>query len=199
VPAPQARFRIPEHQPMATPMTTTLSRFDVNALDTRGSERRTMAAILGVAETDCTLTELQECGFDPCTVSLLELLPVVELAWADGEISARDRRILEGAAARRSAIRGRACTQLSLWLSRRPPDAMFRLGRRALRELLHQSTHHDVEGLRSALLADCALVMPGTGGLLREEQAPSSEQQALLSELIQELTLPRAADHIHES
>jgi hypothetical protein len=163
--------------------------FDVNALDTPGSERRTMAAILGVSESDNTLADLQEGGFDPCTVSLLELLPIVELAWADGEISVRDRRLLTGAAARRPGIRGRASTQLSQWLARRPPDVMFRLCRRALRACLQQSTNQHVERMRSALLADCVLVVSESGGLLSEEPAASPEQRILLSELIRELGL----------
>ena len=50
---------------------TTLHFLDVDEPDIRDSQRRTMAAMLGVAETHSALADLQEYGFDPCTVSLL--------------------------------------------------------------------------------------------------------------------------------
>jgi hypothetical protein len=168
---------------------TTLHFLDVDEPDIRDSQRRTMAAMLGVAETHSALADLQEYGFDPCTVSLLELLPIVELAWADGEISPRDRRLLAEAAARRPGIRGRACTQLSHWLARRPPDVMFRLCRRALRGFLEQADVRRASRIRCALRADCGLVVSGGDGLLSETIAASPAQQVLLSALAQELGL----------
>jgi hypothetical protein len=168
---------------------TTTQLLDAETLAIRNSERRTMAAILGIAETNDALADLHEYGFDPCTVSLLELLPIVELAWADGEISPRDRRLLTGAAARRPGVRGRACTQLSHWLARRPPDMMFRLCRRALRGFLEHAAVPHANRIRSALQADCGLVVSGGDGLLSEKIAASPEQQVLLSALAQELGL----------
>jgi hypothetical protein len=169
---------------------STPTSFDVEPFSARPSERRAMAEILGLAETDAALVDLHDYGFDPCTVSLLELLPIVELAWADGEISSRDRRLLTGAAARRPGIRGRACTQLSHWLARRPPDVMFRLCRRALREFLQQADSRHAERIQAALRADCLLVVSGgVGGLLREEPSASPEQHLLLTALFGELGL----------
>jgi hypothetical protein len=172
---------------------TTLPFQDVEAPDMRRSQRRTMAVMLGLAETNGALTDLQEHGFDPCTVSLLELLPIVELAWADGEISPRDRRLLAAAAARRPGIRGRACTQLAHWLARRPPDVMFRLCRRALREFLEQADVGQANRVRSALQADCGLVVSGGDGLLSEKVAASPEQRVVLSVLALELRLDASA------
>jgi hypothetical protein len=168
---------------------STLPFCDVEPFSARPSERRAMAEMLGLAATDAVLVDLHDYGFDPCTVSLLELLPIVEMAWADGEISSRDRRLLTGAAARRPSIRGRACTQLSHWLARRPPDVMFRLCRRALREFLQQADPGHAARQRAALRADCLLVVSGGDGLFREEQVSSPEQQALLTALVRELGL----------
>lgn len=168
---------------------TPLSFLDAEGRDHRCRQRRTMPELLGITDIHDGLADLQECGFDPCTVSLLELLPIVELAWTDGEISPRDRRLLAEAAARRPGIRGRACTQLSHWLARRPPDVMFRLCRRALRGFLEQADARLAHRIRSALQSDCGLIVSGGDGLLREKIAASPAQRALLSTLARDLGL----------
>jgi hypothetical protein len=151
------------------------------------SERRSMTAILGVDDGDSAVAALHASGFRPSTVALLELLPLVELAWADGSISPRERRVLVSAAARRPEVRGSAHTQLSEWLSERPSDEIFQTCRHALRELLARVDRRVAERKRSTLLAEGTLVFSDEGGLLGGDTPLTAEQQRLLAELAADL------------
>lgn len=159
------------------------------SLDERiGSECRSMTAILGVDAVDA-VAALHASGFRPSTVSLLDLLPLVELAWADGSISPRERRVLVSAAARRPAVRGQAHTQLTHWLSERPSEEVFRVSRRALRDWLTRADAGVATQTRDTLLAESTLVLSDDGGLLGGETPLTPEQQRLLSDLAADLGL----------
>ena len=153
------------------------------------AERRSMTAILGVEDAEAAVAALHASGFRPATVSLLELLPLVELAWADGNISPRERRILVSAAARRPTVRGSAHTQLTEWLSERPSDEIFKTSRRALRDLLTRVDERVAERTRSTLLAESTLVLSDEGGLLGDETPLTADQRRLLSDLAADLGL----------
>jgi hypothetical protein len=152
-------------------------------------ERRSMAALLGIDDSDPAVSALYASGFRPSTVSLLELLPLIEIAWADGAITPRERRILVSAAARRPAVRGQAHTQLNQWLTERPTDEMFQTSRRTLRDLLDRADAEAAARARQTLLAETTLVLSDEGGLLGDDAPMTPAQQRLLSDLAADLGL----------
>ena len=56
--------------------------------------RRDLGAKTGLKDPEL-LRELQVLGFTPDTVALLPLVPVVQMAWAEGGVTPAERRLLE--------------------------------------------------------------------------------------------------------
>ena len=56
-------------------------------------DKRDMGAKIGIDDPE-TLQELQALGFTPDTVILLPLVPVVQMAWADGSVAAKERALI---------------------------------------------------------------------------------------------------------
>ena len=69
---------------------------------------------------------LLDLGVDADTVAAFEALPLVEVAWADGDVDVEERwRVLGGATAFGMELGSAAHAQLELWLARRPPCDLF--------------------------------------------------------------------------
>ncbi len=78
------------------------------------------------AEDEQALQVLEGCGIDPSCVNLVLLVPLLEVAWADGEVLPREEQLLRAIAAERGIEEGsRAAELFERWLRRRPADAVF--------------------------------------------------------------------------
>ena len=62
-------------------------------------ERQDMAQVIGVADEEI-LREIHEFGFTCETVKLLYLVPIVQIAWAEGKVTSRERKLIFEAARR---------------------------------------------------------------------------------------------------
>ena len=59
------------------------------------AERGEMGEALGIADEEI-LQDLQELGFNRETVKLLHLIPLIQVAWADGQVTSKQlARVLE--------------------------------------------------------------------------------------------------------
>src|SRR5688572_2457106 len=86
--------------------------------------RRSMGAQIGLNDPE-TLQQLQKLGFTADTVSLLPLVPVVQMAWVDGNVTDAERSALFKIARSRGIAEGSAAHhQLSAWLADRPAPAV---------------------------------------------------------------------------
>jgi hypothetical protein len=150
------------------------------------SERRSMAGILGLFDDDPALDELRSAGFRTATVGLVDLVPLVEVAWADGSITPRERDVITAAAARRRLVYGGAHTQLSLWLKERPPAEVFDASRRTLRRVLQRLPPEARSNASRHLVDECSMVASASGGLLGWGTAGAAEQQ-LIDSMAREL------------
>lgn len=63
-------------------------------------DRQTLKERLGAVD-DAVLADLQAAGFSPDTLAVLHLMPLVDVAWADGGVSDRERRLILALAAGR--------------------------------------------------------------------------------------------------
>ncbi len=73
------------------------------------------------------LEELEGLGFTPDTVTLLPLVPAIQVAWAEGGVTAGERALLTKLARTRGIAEGTpADRQLGDWLDRRPAGTSLR-------------------------------------------------------------------------
>jgi hypothetical protein len=136
------------------------------------------------------LKELQDLGFTPDTVALLPLMPMLEVAWAEGEITAAERQQLVRLARSRGIQEGDpADRQLTTWMTERPTYAVFRSATRLTAALLDSGSPSVVGDLSpEALVAYCEEIAAASGGLLGTRfMNVSTEERELLARIASDL------------
>jgi hypothetical protein len=135
------------------------------------------------------LAELQELGFTADTVSLLPLVPVLELAWAEGGITPAERQMLVSLARSRGIAEGSAADrQLTAWIATRPAPEVFAKAGRLISALL-SSGSSVAQGLTAERLVEyCEQIASASGGLLGLPiRAVSMEERNLLTRIAGDL------------
>lgn len=130
------------------------------------------------------LQELEELRFTPETVSLLPLVPMLQMAWAEGGVSAQERALLLQVARARGIAEGSpADRQLREWMTDRPSEDVFTRAGRLTRALLDAESSPVVTGLSADELVQYAeQIAAASGGILGIGKI-SSEERALLTRL----------------
>ncbi len=131
------------------------------------------------------LQELETLGFTPETVALLPLMPVVQMAWAEGGVTPAERsQIVKLARARGIQEGGAADRQLSDWLDRRPGAHVFTHATRLIRAMLAAPGHGDLTA--EDLVKHCEAIAAASGGIMGIHRV-SAEERQLLATLAAEL------------
>jgi hypothetical protein len=136
---------------------------------------------------------LSEIGIAPESWRAVALLPVVQVAWADGEVQAPERKRILELATSYGLLDGPAADVVRGWLADRPDERTLALGRQALVALVHRHRGPGSE-LGPEALADvarhCEEVARAAGGLFdivftvdaREREAIAQVVRALQAE-----------------
>ena len=140
----------------------------------------------GVADEE-VLSDLQALGYTPETVMMLYLVPVIQIAWAEGGVSQKERDLIVKAARSRGITEGTPCDQqLNLWLSTRPSDEMFEKSLRAIRTLLQAQPADARDASEKDLLSLATAIASASGGIVGFG-AVSAEERQMLSHISDEL------------
>ena len=130
------------------------------------------------------LKTLQELGYTRDTVALLHLVPLLNVAWADGNVSRQEREmILEAARLHGVAEASAAYNQLTDWLDKRPREEFFEHTLRIVGDLLETTPRADGRVGSHGVLDDCTRVAAASGGILGFGTRISAEEQALLQRI----------------
>lgn len=148
--------------------------------------RQQLGEQAGVADEEI-LQDLEDLGYTPETVRLLHLVPLVQMAWAEGGVSDRERELIVEAARARGVEAGTpADAQLTAWLTTRPSEPMFQRNLRAIRAILESRPEAEREASRGDLLSMATAIAEASGGVLGF-RAVSPRERAVLARLSQEL------------
>ncbi len=149
-------------------------------------QRRRLGEQAGVADEE-VLKDLQELGYTPETVMLLHLVPLIQTAWAEGGVSARERDLIVKAARSRGIAAGSpADQQLELWLTQRPSDALFDKTLRAIRAILEAQSPETRAASEKDLLSLATAIAAASGGIVGFRSV-SEEERQILATISQEL------------
>jgi tellurite resistance protein len=161
----------------------------IDKLRQRRSEEATrgrMAERTGMADEEI-LRDLEALGYTPDTVVLLHLVPLVEIAWADGGVSDRERALILEAARTRGIEAGSAADQqLTTWLAARPSADLFEKTLRAIGAILEARPSEEREADGRDLLSYSMAIASASGGILGLGRV-SQEEQQVLARVTQEL------------
>lgn len=103
----------------------------------------------------------------PETVTALSLVPLVEVAWADGSLDDNERRvILERAGTSGLAPGSTERTLLEEWLSRKPDPKMLTAWTHLIQGLCQQLSREEAAALKTGLLERARAVAGSSGGFL---------------------------------
>lgn len=148
--------------------------------------RRDLGARTGLQDPEL-LQEVEALGFAPDTVSLLPLVPVVQMAWAEHGVTADERKLVITLARSRGIAEGSAADRrLSDWLTNRPAPEVFTRATRLVRAML-AATGQEQAGLTAdELVKYCESIAAASGGLFGINRI-SAEERALLAAIAADL------------
>jgi hypothetical protein len=135
------------------------------------------------------LADLEEMGLTAETVSLLPLVPVVELAWAEGGITPAERQLVLSLARSRGIAEGSAAdVRLNSWMASRPSPEQFAKATRVMSALLDSGAPVAKDLTADQLVKYCEQIASASGGLFGLPfRAVSMEEQALLARIAGDL------------
>ena len=138
------------------------------------------------------LQELHDLGFTPDTVGLLPLIPIIQVAWAEGGITKAEGELLVRLARSRDIEEGSAADRrLTEWLANRPAEEVFTRARRLILAMLESGSGQTSDLTADDLVNYCEEIASASGGILGIGRI-SAEERALLSTIAKDLHARRA-------
>ena len=147
--------------------------------------RKELGSATGLNDTD--VDELRALGFTPDTIGLLPLVPLLQVAWAEGGVSAEERALIVQLARARGIGEGSAAdAQLASWMKDAPPASVFAGAARLVSAMLDAPGSASAGLTRDDLVAYCEQVASASGGFLGIKKI-SAEERALITTISQDL------------
>ncbi|GBD26965.1 hypothetical protein HRbin30_02308 [bacterium HR30] len=130
------------------------------------------------------LRKLVDLGIQPRTLAPLALVPLVEVAWADGSMAPKEREAIVAAAEAAGLDRGSAgFALLESWLEERPEPALRQVWFEYVRALCSALDEAGRERLRSEVMGRARAVAEAAGGILGLGRKVSQAEEQVLREL----------------
>ena len=122
-------------------------------------------------------------GMDVEAVAALGLVPLVMVAWADGEVSEKERAAVLTAVGERGLAGTKSHAMLGEWLRERPSPQVVEHWRHYVAAASRDLSPPEREQLRSGVLRLAEDVAKATGGFLGLGSKISKQEQAVLDEI----------------
>lgn len=143
------------------------------------ASREALGKALGIKNT-AILDKLLQLGVRAEGVAALALVPLVEVAWADGSIQAQERQgILERAEKSGVAPGSADHALLQGWLERRPPSKLLTAWSQMVEGLCEHMTPDQVKTLRADLIERARAVASASGGILGVGKVSAAEADVI--------------------
>lgn len=141
--------------------------------------RKELETATGITDPD-SLKDLEALGFTPATLGLLPLIPVLQVAWAEGGISTAEREMIVTLARSRDVEPGSvADQQLQGWLDTRPSDETFRKAGRLIGAMLDHPEGAEMQVTADDLIKYCEQIAQASGGIFGFGSVSVEEKTAL--------------------
>ena len=148
--------------------------------------KETQAALAKVSgiRNDAILKKLVELNIRPETLVSLSLVPLVEIAWADGHVDTREKNaILKAVSQSKKACGSMDHELLERWLKQRPPSQLLEAWMHYMQGLCEQLSREEVAALKDAFIKEARTIADASGGFLRLGGNISKSEGDLLKKL----------------
>lgn len=147
-------------------------RAELEALE----RREQLARVSGIQDTK-VLDDLVRAGVAAETLVALRLVPLVEVAWADGMVAQAERTAILNAAAAIDVHPGSPAYELlDRWLTERPDEQLVKAWKEYVRELAKSLPADSVAAMRRETIDRCQQVAAAAGGFLGLASISAAEQ-----------------------
>lgn len=122
-------------------------------------------------------------------LSAFKLYPLVEIAWADGSLDAKESTAIEAAAEKAGVLRGSAAFErLAAWMRSGPTDNARTVWRLYASQLRKTLAKEELDTFRNDLLKFANTVAEASGGLFGIFNSTSSGEAQVIEEIKKALT-----------
>lgn len=153
------------------------------ALQKMKETQAVLAEVSGI-RNDAVLKKLVELNVRPETLVSLSLVPLVEIAWADGHVDDREKNaILNAVNQLKRTLGSMEHDLLEQWLQQRPPPKLLDAWRHYMQGLCEQLNREEAAALKEAFIAHARAIANASGGFLRLVGNISKAESELLAKL----------------
>jgi hypothetical protein len=151
--------------------------------DAKKSKKEALFAASGISD-DAVLEKLVALGIDGAAVAALSLVPLVLVAWADGDIDAKERGAALSAAVEAGVDRQGAGYQLlERWLTTKPPSNLLATWTDYIHAITATMTEQGKRELKADLLGRARSIAEAAGGILGAGWKTSPAEKDMLARL----------------
>ena len=133
-------------------------------------------------QDDALVEHLAQLGVTRETVAVLHLMPLLEVAWADGEIQDEERALLHGAADE-AKLEGKALEAFEAMMLKRPKQIYFDVALEFIRTVLSAMPEADASKARDNIQSLTETVAQCTGGWFGIFGNVSDEEESALAHI----------------
>ena len=145
--------------------------------------KQALAAVSGISD-DALLDRLLQLGIGPRAMAAVSLVPLVEVAWADGTLDPAERDAVLAAAKSAGLETGSTGYELlESWLTHRPGDELKHVWVQFTKWVAASMDAADRNRLKSELLGRARRVAEAAGGFLGLGSKVSRAEEAILTQL----------------
>lgn len=147
------------------------------------TNREALSKASGITKPE-VLDRLQQLGIQTQTLAALSIVPLIEVAWADGALDAKERRaVLEHAGAAGITSGSPAYGLLEAWLEHRPSQQLLDAWRDLVRAIREQIGDEEAGRLKAEIVERARVVARASGGVLGLGSKVSRAEAAMLASL----------------
>ncbi len=145
--------------------------------------RDEMARVSGISDT-AVLDKLIELDISLSTLASLSLVPLIEVAWADGNIDQKEKTAILAIADESGFVRGSIGYELlENWLTKKPADNLLVAWNHYVSGLCASMNKDERHALKNDILSKAKKVAEASGGFLGLTSRTSREEKAVLMKM----------------
>jgi len=144
-----------------------------------GETKEELKKASGMSDDD-VLDKLVALGLRGATVAALSLVPLVAVAWADGELQDNERESILHAAKAKGMDAGTPGHEiLTSWLSRKPDESLVDAWEGYMKALMAQLNDEQVRILKNQIVGFARVIAESAGGFLGFAKVSGDEEKVL--------------------